>query len=720
MAVERISTLRAVFSDPELEAKFRLDAMPKARRVAIGFCLIGLIIYPLGGLRDFAMGMDELHLSLVLGTRAIATLQTIWTLWRLWHATEPRQMIVPMAVHYVVACVLFAILFAVHPWLVPGQLGTAFILLCATVAPAFWPGTVVGGILFNLLLATLFAISTFWRITDQLTAFATVVVTITFMMLGILLAYRAHHAARHDYLSLLEERRLRRELDEKRREAEAAAMAKSEFLAVMSHEIRTPMNGILGMARLMLDDGLPPRHRDQMETLRGSAESLLAILDDILDLSKLEAGRLEFEAVPFDLRNTVEAVVSLLGVRAAAKGLPLIAEIDPSLPAWMAGDPGRLRQVLLNLVGNAIKFTDIGSVTVRATPFVSEDGGQGVEFSVIDTGIGIDSQTQARLFQSFSQADASISRRFGGTGLGLAICKRLVESQGGEIGVESTPGHGSRFWFRLGMSPAAIPEGISSREAPLVELPPLSILLAEDNPINQKVALGFLSRGGHTVRIASTGSEALELAAQGGFDVVLMDMQMPEMDGLEATRAIRALPRPLGSVPIVALTANAMRGDEERCRAAGMDDHVSKPIDPRLLFAAIGRVLADRDRPHVPQPTVRPAEMVDNAAIEALRAHLGAEQAGELVGMFLDNAGAACRQLEGFIADGPLDEIRRTAHDLKSMSGYVGARMLADLAAAIEEAARDGHESEARALAAEVAGVWRGVEDRLQRSFVTA
>ncbi|MBC7951133.1 MAG: response regulator [Rhodospirillaceae bacterium] len=700
--------------DPELESQFRRETMTKARRNAVGFCLIGMVLYPLGGLRDAVVFDDPGPLHLVLSLRVITTLLALWTLWRLKRATEPQQLIVPMAVHYSLACVLLAVLFAVHPMLVPGQLGTAFILLCATVAPTFWPGNVRGGVFFSLLLVVLFGIATWWRLTDHITAYATIVVVSSFCMLGTLLAYRHHQGARHDYLSLLTERRLRHALEVKTREAEAAARTKSEFLAVMSHEIRTPMNGIIGMARLMLDESMTASQRNRLETLRHSAEALLAILDDILDFSKLEAGRLDYERIAFRPSEVVEEVVGLLKPRATEKGLAFTIDVSADLPAWVLGDPGRLRQVLLNLAGNAVKFTEFGGVTLQ---IAAVDGW--LEFSVADTGIGLDETQRGRLFQSFSQADATISRRYGGTGLGLAISKRLVEGQDGIIGVESEPGHGSRFWFRLPLLAAQAPS-VTAFRAPVADLRPLTVLLAEDNAINQMVARGFLQRAGHHVIVANNGAEAVELvSAGGGFDLVLMDMQMPEMDGLEATRAIRAMAGRAATLPIIALTANAMQSDEERCRAAGMNDYVSKPIDPDRLYAAMARVLAG-SAPVETRAEIADGVVLDNSELALIESHIGRAEMAELVRMFLNVGANTCQGLAELAAEGGFDDIRHLAHDLKGMSGYAGASPLAAQAAAIEDAARDGNRDEVCALIARLGPAWASVSVRLQDHLAKA
>ena len=375
--------------------------------------------------------------------------------------------------------------------------------------------------------------------------------------------------------------------------ADEASRTKSAFLAVMSHEIRTPLNGISGMLDLMAATDLSPQASQWLKVARRSSQDLSLILNDLLDLSKLQAGKLVPEATDFAIADTIDGVVSLLSLRAASLDNQVSSMIAANVPVWIKTDELRLRQILLNLVGNAVKFTHAGQIDISLNAIAREGDQVVLKFEIRDTGIGIAPEFITDIFEDFTQAETSTTRRFGGSGLGLAICRRLVELLGGQIGVESTPGRGSIFWFtmqcRIGQ-PQSRPIKLRPALSPNRKL---KVLVAEDNLVNQLYMSELLKREGHEFQIAVNGREAVELVATGGFDVVLMDVQMPEMDGPDATRIIRRLPGSANAVPIIALTANAFEGQHREYMAAGMTSCVSKPIDLAILNAALAAAIGE-------------------------------------------------------------------------------------------------------------------------------
>jgi signal transduction histidine kinase/DNA-binding NarL/FixJ family response regulator len=422
------------------------------------------------------------------------------------------------------------------------------------------------------------------------------------VVLGLVMTYFDRRSASRAVAEAKRLRELNAELEQAKAAAEAASEAKTRFLATMSHEIRTPMNGVLGMLEAAMREKIDPKVHDQIVTARESAINLLKILNDILDLSKIEAGQMPIERISFSMRQEIDTALSMFEPVAKQNGIQFNREIDQGLPQWLIGDPTRFRQIVTNLVGNAFKFTAAGSVTVSAH-YSTDAGRKGtVRVTVADTGIGMDEKARAKVFARFSQADASTTRRYGGTGLGLAICRELATAMGGRIGVESKPGQGSTFWFELPAEDGVEPAWLKAqKKAHVAPSRPLNILVAEDHPVNQKVLRALLGPTGHELHFVSDGVQAISAVEAGAFDVVLMDVHMPVMDGVAATRQIRSLAGDIARIPIIALTANAMAGDREHYIEAGMSDYVSKPVQLDDLLEALARQcggsLAERSMP---------------------------------------------------------------------------------------------------------------------------
>ncbi len=541
------------------------------------------------------------------------------------------------------------------------------------------------------------------RIADEhLVARNSVLVTVFGSLLSLILVVTAIRIMKRD-LEIKE--RTQRELMAAREKALEASQLKSQFLANMSHEIRTPMNGVIGIANILSETALDNDQQNYVNMILQSANSLLTIINDILDFSKIESGKLDLETIDFDLGKVVRNTIEVLKYSAKHKNIDLAANVDPLVANWLRGDPGRLRQIMTNVISNAIKFTEKGGVTLNITMVREEGTAVVLRFEIQDTGIGIPVEALDRIFNAFAQADSSTTRRYGGTGLGLSISRRLIEMMRGKLKVESKVGLGSKFSFE-----ATFEQG-SADTAKLIETEKspargnrgdARVLIVEDNPINQKVATKMLQKMGYVTSVAGDGREALNALEENRFDLILLDCHMPNMDGYECATAIRKLnDAPYNHIPIIAMTANAIKGDRERCLAAGMDDYVSKPIDSSALDKIINRWLAKSNvRPTASTNRILAnsagndeGRAIDRSALDILRELQDKDDpnlVGDLIKLFVGTTPDRLSKMKSAITGANANELALCAHSLKSSSANLGARQMRELCDKLENLGNAG------------------------------